>query len=116
MGCIVFIDGVSQKPDRRHHHWRLQQWSLHHPLGEHRNPFSLLLNVFEVVKHFRYFIADGRRASRAEDFHWILGRLFGIEQFLTDSVVHRREAAGRVGARIQGRHFGVCGKIFRERK
>ena len=87
-----------------------------HPLGEHRNPFSPLLDVCEVVKHFRFFTADGRRGARDEDIHWILGRLLGIDHFLTDSVVHRRGAAGRRGARIQGRHFGGCGKLFRERK
>ena len=36
---------------RFHDHWRLRQWSLHHPLGEHRGPFSLLLDAFYLSRH-----------------------------------------------------------------
>ena len=69
----------------RLHHWRLLQWSLHHPLGEYRNRFSLFLDVFEIVKHFRCIIADGQHGARDGDFHWIQSRR---DQSLTNIVVH----------------------------
>ena len=72
---------------RRLHHWRLRQRSLHHALGKHRGHPNLLLDVCEVVQHYRYSIANGRRGARA----------------------------GRRGARIEGRLFIRCGKLFRER-
>ena len=63
----MFVDGVSQKPVQTPSleapSSETHQWRLHHPLGEHRNPFSILLDVFEVVEHFRYIIADGRRGA-----------------------------------------------------
>ena len=46
MGCDVFVDGASQKPDQtpplEASHLEAP---LHHPLGEHRSPFRLLLDA-----------------------------------------------------------------------
>jgi len=38
------------------HRWRLRQWSLHHPLGVHRNPFSLFLAAFHLSSERREHI------------------------------------------------------------
>ena len=91
---------ISRRSQRRLHHWRLwqrrlRQWSLHHPLGKHRSPNNLLL--FEVVQHYLYIIANGRRGARAGDINCILDRLF--------TVAHRCKIAGRRGARIDGELF-----------
>ena len=47
--------------DRRFNHWRLHhrrlhQWKLQHPLGEHRNPFSLFLDAFHLSSQKREHI------------------------------------------------------------
>ena len=56
-------------------HGRLRQWSFHHPLGEHRSPLNLLVDVCDTVEHDCNNIADGRRGARAGlvDVELVLG-------------------------------------------
>ena len=68
--------------------WRLRRWSLQHPLGEHRSPFSLLLDAVYLSRH------------KSEQLNaWIEHARELIET--TVAAGRRGARAGRRGARIE---------------
>ena len=82
---------ISRLNQWRVHQWRRWRRSLNHPLSEHLNSFSLLTHIRQRSELVKACVKPAR-------------------EFI------ETVSAGRRGARIEGRHIGKCGNLFRDRK